>query len=254
VWKRFSQFKQVGHGCWICGSQTNLTREHKYKQSILEKKYGTKDLWVTTEGRRARKAQSANSDLLKFKSPICNECNSSRTQKADKAFDFFINKVNEIGSNGLALSLIWSLPEFKIGSESYVNLFRYFAKFLGNHFVDSYLLVRPKTEFKFPIPSRIISFILGKTGSRCVDIEITSVPSFSGEGNESTHFLARRPDFFPMGFSTTLISGVLNFKISFFFNTAEKLEIRYFHPLLFKNCVKEAKSASTNSIASIPSK
>jgi hypothetical protein len=77
--------------CWICGSPAR-TREHRSKASDLRSVFGapTQDapLYFSTDKRRNIKVGSLKSALLKFTTPVCENCNSARTQPYDRAWQW----------------------------------------------------------------------------------------------------------------------------------------------------------------------
>jgi hypothetical protein len=82
--------------CWICGDRAD-TREHRTKSSDLAAVFGKPSqdapLYLHTEKRRNIKVGSLKSHVLKFRSPICNRCNSARTQPHDRAWQYFSETV-----------------------------------------------------------------------------------------------------------------------------------------------------------------
>lgn len=75
--------------CWICGSPAG-TGEHMIKASDLRGQFGefSQDtpLYQHSESRRNRRIGSIKSKKLKYAIPICAECNNSRTQPYDRAW------------------------------------------------------------------------------------------------------------------------------------------------------------------------
>jgi len=75
--------------CWICGERAD-TREHRTKASDLRSLFGiptqAKPLYFHTAGRKNVKLPTLKAPELKFTAPICNRCNSARTQPHDFAW------------------------------------------------------------------------------------------------------------------------------------------------------------------------
>jgi hypothetical protein len=76
--------------CWICGAPAATTREHRTKRSDLKSIAGkpnqSSPIFFHTAQRMNRRVGSLDADVLKFSSRICGDCNSSRTQAHDEAW------------------------------------------------------------------------------------------------------------------------------------------------------------------------
>ena len=76
--------------CWICGSK-GTTGEHFLKNSDLKQQFGkvTQDspIYRSVNGSKGQKTQSTNSTYLKSPSLLCENCNSTRTQPHDRAWE-----------------------------------------------------------------------------------------------------------------------------------------------------------------------
>jgi hypothetical protein len=76
--------------CWICGNEAK-TGEHLIKASDIRSYFGslTKDkpVYCHTGVKKRKILQSADSIHVKSGALICNECNSSRTQEHDRAWE-----------------------------------------------------------------------------------------------------------------------------------------------------------------------
>jgi hypothetical protein len=122
------------HQCWICGAAAD-SREHKFKRSDLQRASGS---WSPTDQpsllreNRFRRLQGPNSNLVKFSKNICCECNTTRTQAYDKAYEIFSDWAAQANSNllnydELDFSQIYG-PDFE---DSVLNLLKYVAKHFG---------------------------------------------------------------------------------------------------------------------------
>ena len=84
--------------CWICGAEAS-TREHIVKASDLREEFGlvtqSAPIYYTDSSVRNRKVGSVNSDRLKYSAKICEECNSSRTQQHDLAWQTLSKSLRE---------------------------------------------------------------------------------------------------------------------------------------------------------------
>jgi hypothetical protein len=120
--------------CWICGAVAD-SREHKFKRSDLLR---AADSWSPSDqpsllrGNRLTRIRGPNSNLVKFSSNICHDCNTTRTQPYDRAYEVFSNWVVPAGArlldyNELDFSEIYG-SEF---SHGVLSLLRYVAKHFG---------------------------------------------------------------------------------------------------------------------------
>lgn len=125
--------------CWICGVAAN-SREHKIKRSDLVRAFGNgpfKDaggLLHCVEGQSPRQLQGPNSRHLKYEPVLCADCNNTRSQPWDKAYEAFISSVfqNErvtLASRVINLCEVYGGPEQAV--QSGPNLYRYFVKAFG---------------------------------------------------------------------------------------------------------------------------
>lgn len=158
--------------CCLCGSPKNLTGEHKIKAAALRREFGKEKLMVGVSGELSRGmklAQSANSKNLKFKVRICETCNTSRTQQADREFDRFHDLVSRKIKDGQAPERVFSSEIYQEGSDAFLNIFRYFAK----------LLCCQIAEVAGPIPTQIAQFAIGENSLNRIWLEIKIDPVFS---------------------------------------------------------------------------
>lgn len=158
--------------CCLCGASEKLTGEHKIKASALRKEFRTDALMVgvlgSTEG-KMKSAQSVNSKHLKFDVAICEACNTSRTQPADREFDRF----HEIAMEGVRsnedLISIFEMERYSIDSEPYLNVFRYFAKLLCCHIA----------QVNGPIPTTLAAFAIAENSLNRIWLEVKRDPTFA---------------------------------------------------------------------------
>ena len=125
--------------CCLCGSTENLTGEHKIKASALKSEFGDAQLVIGRVGEpseRFRSAQSVKSKALHFGSKLCSSCNNARTQGPDKEFDLFHREASRLLAAGDDPKLALDQQRYAIGSDAYLNVFRYFAKLLCCHLAD----------------------------------------------------------------------------------------------------------------------
>ena len=155
--------------CWICGSDAKLTREHKFKASDLKASFGKDDMakvsWDLPADRAPKLMYSAKSRAAQFKPSICSDCNSSRTQAADQAYERFSTRIRELMCQQIEPFAIveehpWSSPR----EADSINCMRYFAKLLGCH----------AAEVGAPIPTDIIESINNEKSLPRIRCEIFS--------------------------------------------------------------------------------
>lgn len=125
--------------CCLCGSSESLTGEHKIKASALRTIFGHDAMVIgSIDGTSMpRPAQGPKSRAFHFSARMCGSCNSTRTQAPDREFDRFHRLVSASLSEGNAPDSVFSMPQYKIGTEPYLNVFRYFAKLLCCHVAES---------------------------------------------------------------------------------------------------------------------
>jgi hypothetical protein len=120
--------------CWICGALAD-TREHKFKRTDLVRSSETwtaGDLPYYFSGSGTRRLQSPHSELATFGKVLCNDCNSSKTQPFDEAYETFSDWVNQQGEAVLAMSeLDFTLIYGDMFQSSVLDLTKYFVKYLG---------------------------------------------------------------------------------------------------------------------------
>jgi hypothetical protein len=120
--------------CWICGGLAN-SREHKFKKSDLIRSSTTwapDDQPYLVAGGMQRRIPSPNSKISTFGKVLCSDCNSTRTQPFDRAYEAFSRWVNQADSDIMLLSHLDFSAIYGVDFEaSVLNLKRYFMKHLG---------------------------------------------------------------------------------------------------------------------------
>jgi hypothetical protein len=150
--------------CWICSLCRPLTAEHKYKAGIVRKLYKNHDfpLYVGRPEEKMRLAQGPASKELKFTSSICEQCNTSTTQKADLAFDSFDTTNANCGDNQLLIDANVKQYCAEDSALYEIDLFRFFAKHFGCQLYD----------FDYPIPIHLAKFVRGENVRNCVGLDV----------------------------------------------------------------------------------
>ncbi len=218
--------------CCLCGSQESLTGEHKVKASVLRKIFG-KDAMVigSFDGTGSlRSAQGPKSRAFHFSARMCASCNGSNTQGPDHEFDRFHDLISEMLSQGLAPELVFSLPEYGVGSAPYLDVFRYFAKLLCCHMAESC----------GPRPLELSEFAVGKTDRNLVFLNIDADPAYEnlldsfGEHQFAAHgglmVCADSKSSLPTSFRSSLSLGAVRYKFWVQYDEAVQTELRHFHP------------------------
>ena len=119
--------------CCLCGSAEDLTGEHKVKASTIRSLFSGEPMMIGSfDGEsRPRLAQSSKSKAFHFQSKVCGTCNSTRTQAADVEFARFDEAARALLAQGRDPLGVLDDPGYAVGSDPYVNVFRYLAKVLA---------------------------------------------------------------------------------------------------------------------------
>ena len=131
--------------CWICSIEEGTTGEHITKRSDIKAVLGaTGPLHLHNRHRKNIKLQSLNARRLKSTAPMCNTCNSARTQSHDYAWE------------ALSHALRHRRPGLKLGdivranrifpydtAKQMLNVHLFFVKWLGCQIVESNIPITP---------------------------------------------------------------------------------------------------------------
>lgn len=241
--------------CWICGSPAT-THEHKFKASDIRRLFGSDLMFVHRNGddiALARAARGPRSAHLKYSSPICERCNSATTQESDRAYDKFITHIENEGATESAISSAFSLPEFQKSGESYIPLFRYFAKLIGCHLAD----------IDAPIPTHLSKFVRKASARNCIWLATRPNPEIqrrAANGNEDdTRYAAhgglvvitKEPKLRPVRLHTTLSVGAIQFVFTYVYTIFEKWEMLLRYQDFVEWCAKQAKIAKESPLEDI---
>ncbi|MFT6320064.1 MAG: hypothetical protein ACJAT4_000986 [Granulosicoccus sp.] len=124
--------------CWWCGYK-KLSGEHKSKKTSLEILYGKvygKNKRVSIikykSESKGKLLQSSSSDYVKFHSNLCVDCNGSKSQDADRAYQklieyYYYNQIKLLEEGEISLSSIYG-DKWEDGIR---NVYRYIAKHIG---------------------------------------------------------------------------------------------------------------------------
>lgn len=209
--------------CCLCGSSENLTGEHKIKASALRKIFGKDAMFIGSfDGTSIpRRAQGPGSDAFHFSARMCALCNNARTQAPDLEFDRFHDWVSKFLSEGKDPGLVFSLPRYDIGSEPYLNVFRYFAKILCCHVAESY----------GPRPLAVSEFAIGRLDHNFIFLNIDADPlgehKFAGHGGLMSN---------PTSLRTSLSLGATRYSFGVRFGAMPGITLRILHHDFWKKC------------------
>ena len=176
--------------CWWCGS-TDLSGEHKIKKTDLELLYGrvyskgnlvNHIKYVTEE--KGENIQSSNSNRVKFEKNICKQCNSTKSQNFDKAYQqlihyYFQNRVQIKDSKLLDLEKVFG----STWQDNFLNVKRYIGKHVGCRMAEIGLL-----------PSKnLIKFLNSESENNDLKIVFQIKPYFFGKIDDPIDFIFLGP-------------------------------------------------------------
>lgn len=236
------------HKCCLCGRQAKLTGEHKIKASSLKKEFGKQGVVVfrTDEsGTQGTIAQSTKSKHLKFKASLCEECNTSRTQAADREFDRFSQLVETVWSRKKDPLTVFEDIRYKEKSQAYLNIFRYFAK----------MLCCQMAAGEAPIPRRVALFALGRSDHNPIFLTVkenwnykqieTVMGScrYAGHGGLAIYGEAQSNSLHR--FHSSVSVGSLQYVFWMHLEPVEQAEIKYLYPQFHRRCQAELAKTDT---------
>lgn len=128
--------------CWWCGDAAD-SREHKWKKSEIKAMYGPAAsesyplMWFGDDS-MPKAVQGPDSDLMKFEKSLCKDCNSSRSQPFDLAYDQWIEYITANYDHITEVRTV-DLDDVAPGGEEEfrLNLAKYFAKHIGCRVADN---------------------------------------------------------------------------------------------------------------------
>ncbi|MBO9587859.1 hypothetical protein [Devosia sp.] len=242
----------VRGSCCLCGANAVvLTGEHKVKASALKKEFGNRPLYIgNVEHGPMRYAQGTKSKAFHFNSKLCADCNSSRTQGADRAFDKFNSNATQLCAEGAPPEFAFMDEAFLEGTPGYVDLFRYFAKILCCHIAD----------LDGPRLLHMCNFAIGKNNQNCVYLSVDLDPKYkkyvhSGSyGPYAAHgglvVYSDGETGGPNAFHSTLTIGPVRYVFYSRLTWLERLEVRLGHMKFYDWCRQMSAEAKRNPISS----
>jgi hypothetical protein len=232
--------------CCLCGEASKLTGEHKMKASALRDEFGKTELYVSKIGdaaSRPKLAQSTQSKHLKFDVPICEACNTSRTQQADREFDNFNQLAHGLLRNGEDPVKVFESPRYHKDTKAYLNVSRYFAKILCCHMA----------EVRAPRPKRLSNFAIGKTDTNYVWLAVRKDWTYDqmreqiGDLQYAAHggliVYGDKTSGDANAFHSTLTIGPIQYVFFMRLGWVEKLELKVLFPDFTRWCRLQVKEA-----------
>ena len=233
--------------CWICAQGGVMSREHKFKASDLRRHFGKAGMVVGRTGRdgKLRSAQGIRSKRLMFESPICHRCNSVVTQAADRAYDRFIARLENLHQQGNDLASLTEEESYGAGAEDKLAVRRYYAKILGCHLAD----------FRAPIPLRLAEFVVGRTDDACIELRIRSDPDYKAYAASHSSLLVQHAEhgglavigdstsLAPTRFHSTSAIGPVQAIFWLRLQEQEVVELRNHHAVFYMRCAEQIKCA-----------
>lgn len=235
--------------CYLCGNSEKLTGEHKIKASLLRDEFGKANLDIGSADSRndqIKSAQSVNSKHLKFKVSLCEVCNTSRTQQADREFDQFHKAALEKLKYKEDPTTVFQLNRYSRDSDPYFNVFRYFAKILSGHMA----------AVNSPIPTILTQFAIGANSGNRIWLEVRSDPTYHLAATQLGNFQYAAHGGLVVSvdkntgdlnrFHSTLTVGPLQYVFFMDLIEQEKIEIRTNHPVFYEKCLSKAADEIQN--------
>lgn len=231
--------------CCLCGSDDELTGEHKVKASTLRSVFSGGPLMIGSfaPGTRPRLAQSPKSQAFHFSARVCALCNSTRSQPADVEFALFDETARQRMAEGLDPDALFDEPQYAEEGERYLNVFRYLAKILACQIA----------EVDGPRILALTQFAIGMTRINPVRLEMgddpryqfwlqgSGDPEFAHHGGLSCEISRSTGMVTSLGSSLTHGPLRYNFSIGFGWDVGHALSI--LHPVFHERCAAAAREA-----------
>jgi hypothetical protein len=234
-------------GCSLCGDTAKPTGEHKIKASLLHREVGDGVLHVGTRdvpGAKPRYAQSVNSKHLKFKSRLCEACNTARTQAADRAFEVLHNEARALLDAGGDPANVMQDERFRPGGPLHLDAFRYFAKLLACYMAEvggPRLLSLTRFAIGASDHNRIWLRIRQDETYKLLNKEL-GVDQYAAHGGLGAH--GDKSSGRPRAFESTLTLGPIQYKFWTNLVWTERLELRLRCGAFVRKCVARYKDSN----------
>lgn len=128
--------------CWMCGSIADSS-EHIFKKRDIVRAYGNGPYTgdnspVHVKNAKVTSFQGPNSKTIKYEKNLCHQCNTSKTQCFDIAYDTFIdwvltNEEKALRERFINFETVYS-SEYALQQ---LNLYKYLAKSFGCRLADA---------------------------------------------------------------------------------------------------------------------
>ncbi len=228
--------------CCLCGSSGEASGEHKVKASLLKSEFGPEKMVIGRFGGAedsVRSAQGPRSKVFHFKARMCKPCNSARTERPDSEFDRFNRMARNLLESGTDPASVFDDVRYAVGSEPYLNVFRYFAKLLCCHIA----------EIEAPRMNHLAAFAIGRHQTNRVWLKIDEDWTYRKASAElGPHQYASHGGLTIYGdkntkrataFHSTLTIGALRYVFFTRFNAIECLELAFFHSTFARWCQEQ---------------
>jgi hypothetical protein len=113
-----------------------MTGEHKMKRAALQAEFGDRPAVIGRVGERFNPLQSMKSKRLHFGAKLCEPCNSTRTQKADRCFERLTEAAKAAIRSGQSPGVVLTEGYFAKSLDDRVAVGQYLAKLICCHLAD----------------------------------------------------------------------------------------------------------------------
>lgn len=196
-----------------------------------------------------RAAQGPKSEAFHFTARMCSTCNGARTQAADREFDRFHALISACLLKGGDPSSVFGLPQYEIGTEAYLNVFRYFSKLLCCHVAES----------SGPRPLAVSRFAIGAVNRNVVWLSIDADPTYRdfreahGEHKYAAHgglvvpvdSKTRRPT----RFISSISLGAVRYRFWTSLLPISGVALKWFHRGFWNKCQEAHRDAVENPLS-----
>lgn len=248
----FSVHPYRARACCLCGSESDLSGEHKIKASALRSVFGKNKMVIghfDEPADKVRQAQSPKSREFHFASRICRRCNSDRTQRPDREFDRFHTEAMAKLQLGIDPAAVVLESRYEQASEANLNVLRYFAKLLACHMAD----------LEAPRLAHLTRFAIGEAHQSPIWLEVDRDPTYEQmSANIGTHQYAAHGGLVvygnvktqrATGFHSTLTLGPIRYTYSSRLTWVERLELRFGYRTFNEWCREQVQFALENPLS-----
>ncbi|MFM9862280.1 MAG: hypothetical protein ACKVRO_01625 [Micropepsaceae bacterium] len=177
--------------CWICGDPAT-TAEHKTKKSDLKSAFGKptqkSPIFYHDAKARNQRINTLDAKLVKSTSLLCEQCNTTRTQPFDRAWEQMSEHLRFYQPNIATSAVVRANRVFRYGTRrSMLHVHLYFVKLFGCHIKEHNMAIAL---------APFASAILSRKAHPNVYIKIGRAPTLDGLPMTGTSdaWLAMRKD------------------------------------------------------------